>query len=213
MSRSYWIDAEGIVDRVVVLTEDAVHTANPKKERLEAIRTALEAGQPIANAIKDEVGSIPLHAITRVVYDRTGDDIEISHRAGKQTKGETVFFASSDLRDDFAQQLAERLTDFTSETKVYGPVRAAVGPIAFGAAVGFFTWVFHGLAVALAHGTEVSTSGRRAGLKTLLVGALDLIGPLGVLIAGGLVLSLTAATLVMRIKEPPIVVTLKPAER
>lgn len=213
MSRSYWIDAEGIVDRVVVLTEDAVHTANPKKERLEEIRAALEAGQPIADAIKDDISSMPLHAITRVVYDRTDDDIEISHRAGKETKSETVFFTSRDLRDDFALQLAERLTDFTSETKVYGPVRAAVGPIGFGAMAGFFTWVLHGLATALAGGADVETSGHRAGVKALVVGAIDLIGPIGVLIAGGLVLSLTAAVLVMRIKEPPIVVTLKPAKR
>jgi hypothetical protein len=70
------------------------------------------------------------------------------------------------------------------------------------------TWVLHGLAVALAGGAEAEISGRRSGIKKLVVWAVDVIGPLGVLSAGGIVVALTAAYLVKRVKTPPIMTTL-----
>jgi len=211
MGRSHWLDEESPTNRVVVLSEDAVYSAHPSKKQMPAISAALEEGQHVASVVKDDVTAVPIGAISMVEYDRTGDDIEIEYALGREKKTESIWFSSAEQRDDFAAQLAERLTDFTSETKVYGPVRAAVGPIGFGAVVAFFTWVLHGAAVALAGGADVDVSGRRAGLKRLVMGIVELIGPTGVLVVGGLLLALTVAVLVMRIKEPPIMVKMKRA--
>ncbi len=210
MSQSHWIDPERIFDSVVVLTDDALYVCNPPEERAREIAAALEAGEPASMVMKEDPTTILVGGITKVRYDRKDDDVTIHYRAGKESDDKNISFSSAEERDAFMIELAERLPECDSDTVEWGPVRAALGPLAFGGFAGFMTWVLHAAAVAMAAGAEAEASGRRAGLKKLVMGAVELIGPIGVLVVGGLVLALTGAFLVMRVKNPPIWTTLTP---
>jgi len=208
--QSHWIDPERIFDSVVVLTDDAIYVCNPPEERAKEIAAALQAGEPASQLVKEDPTTILVGGITKVRYDRKDDDVTIHFRMGKESGDKNITFSSREERDAFMIELVERLPECESETVEWGPVRAAVGPLGFGTFAAFMTWVLHGAAVAIAGGAEAEASGRRAGLKKLVMWAVELVGPIGVLVVGGLVLVMTGAFLVMRVKNPPIWTTLTP---
>jgi len=211
MSQSHWIDPERIFDSVVVTTTDAVYVCNPPEERAKAIVSAIEAGEPASQVVlKDDPTTILFAGIEKVRFDQLDDDIDIDFKLGKSNESKNITFSNREERDAFAAELTEHLPGFTSETVEWGRVRAAFGPVVFGSIVSFFTFVFHAAARAMAAGAEADATGRRAGVKRLVMWAIELVGPIGVLVVGGLVLSLTAAYLFKRLKTPPIMTTLKP---
>ncbi len=210
MSQSHWIDPERIFDSVVVLTDDAIYVCNPPEKRAKEIAAALEAGEPASSLVKEDPTTILVGGITKVRYDRNDDDVTIGYRLGKDDDAKNITFSSADERDAFMIELVERMPECESATVEWGPVRAALGPLAFGSFAAFMTWVLHGAAVAIAAGAEAEASGRRAGLKKLVLWAVDLVGPIGVLVSGGLVLLLTGAHLWQRVTNPPVWTTLKP---
>ncbi len=209
MGASHWIDPERIFDRVVALGDDVVYTGNPSSAKATEMKQALEAGEPPALVLKDGVTAIPFGTILMVSWNRHADDINIAHKGGKEKESENLAFSSREERDDFAAQLAERLPGYQDKVVEYGPLRAALSPVAFGGLTVFFTWLLHMAAIEIASGREAEFAGRNAGIKRLVYWALDVVGPVGVLVAGGLVLALTGWRLVSRLKTPPIMHSLK----
>jgi len=212
MASSHWVDCERMFDKVVALDDDAIHVANPAAAKAAEMKQALDAGEAAAMVVKGDAEVIALESILKVSYNRHDHDIDIVYKPGKEKEDKNLIFSEREDRDAFAAQLAERLSGFESKVVEYGRVRAALSPLAFGTFVAFFTWVFHMAAMDIVAGAEAEFSGRNAGIKRLLFWLIDLIGPTGVLIAGGLVLALTTAALVLRLKTPPIMHTLKRAK-
>jgi len=145
-----------------------------------------------------------------VKYDQKDDDIDFAFKLGRQKSSKNVAFSSREERDAFMIELAERMPECDSKTVEWGPIRASLGPLTFGSVVAFMTWAMHGAASALAAGAEAEVSGRRAGLKKLVMWMIDLVGPTGVLVAGGLVVALTGVFLWKRVTTPPVWTTLEP---
>ena len=143
-------------------------------------------------------------------YDQKDDDIDFAFKLGRQKSSKNVAFSSREERDAFMIELAERMPECDSKTVEWGPIRASLGPLTFGSVVAFMTWAMHGAASALAAGAEAEVSGRRAGLKKLVMWMIDLVGPTGVLVGGGLVLALTGVFLWKRVTTPPVWTTLEP---
>jgi len=206
---AHWIDGERAWDKVVALGEDVIYVGNPSRAKAGEMKQRLESGEAATMVLKDDVTLIPLNAIVKVSYNRHHDSIDIDYKPGKEKEDKTLYFSDQAERDDFAGQLAERLSGFESEVVEYSQVRAAVSPLGFGSLAVFFTWLLHMAAGQIAAGAEREFSGRNAGIKRMLFWALDLIGPTGVLIVGGLVLALTCWSLVDRVKTPPIMHILK----
>ncbi len=213
MSTSHWIDPDRIFDSVVALTDDAIYVANPSKETALAMGEALDRSEAASTVVKDDATVIGVGQIVRVRYNRHDDDIDIDYKPAREKESKNISFSSREERDDFAAQLAERLPGFEGKVVEYGRLRAALAPVLFGLFASFATWGLHAAAVAIDEGAEAEISGRRAGLKRLLYWVMDVIGPIGVLLVGGLVLVATVAVLVSRVKTPPIMHTLKPAKR
>ena len=69
--------------------------------------------------------------------------------------------------------------------------------------VALFTWLLHMAAVEMANGREADFSGRHSGIKAIVAWLIDLIGPTGVLIAGGLAIVLCLVGLAKRVSNPP----------
>jgi hypothetical protein len=209
MGASRWIDGERVWDKVVVLDEEAVYTANPKEARIPDVEQRLEAGETAAMVLKDDVTVVPLGAILKVSWNQHDHDIDIVYKPGKEKEDKNIAFAGPEERNAFAAELAECLTGFDSKVVPYGKVRAALGPLGFGGLTAFFTWVLYLAAGDIAEGREAEFSGRNAAVKRILFWGMDVIGPTGVLVVGGIVMALTIAALVMRVKTPPIMHYLK----
>jgi site-specific recombinase len=75
---------------------------------------------------------------------------------------------------------------------------------------GFGTALAMQAAAALQMAGEVEFTGRKKGLKQLVVWILELLGPTGVGIIGGLICALCLWTLVQRLKAPPHLQILQP---
>jgi hypothetical protein len=127
LSDSHWIDPERIFDSIVVMTDDAVYFCNPSEDRSKEISAGLDAGSPASQIVSNEdPTSILIGGIEKVRYDRNDDDIDIDDRLGRNDESRHISLSTAEERDAFAVQLAERLTDFESDTVEWGPVRAAV---------------------------------------------------------------------------------------
>jgi len=209
MACADWIDAERLFDKVVVLTDDVLYVASPSKEKALEVKAALDRGEAPSTVIKDEVTSILLNSVLEVSYNRHHDDIDIAYQSGKEKEDKSIYFSSREERDSFAAQLAELLSGFESKVVEYGRLRAALAPVGFGAFTALATWGLHAAAIEIAAGREADFHGRYAAIKRMVFWALDVIGPTGVLVAGGLVLALTVFGLVKRVQTPPIMHTLK----
>lgn len=80
--------------------------------------------------------------------------------------------------------------------------KALKGPFFGLLATGFLTYATYGMAVTLAAGGQVNTSGRRGLYKQLLAGVAEALGPAGVLVAGGLVAAAFVAWGVAALRKP-----------
>jgi hypothetical protein len=86
--------------------------------------------------------------------------------------------------------------------------RAAGIPLIAGALLSAFTYVSAAAAVGLGNGEEADIHGRNRAAKAAFVWALDLLGPTGVWIVGGLAVVCCVLWMVSRIKRPPLMVTI-----
>ncbi|MDJ0788889.1 MAG: hypothetical protein QNK05_18950 [Myxococcota bacterium] len=209
MATSNWIDAERVFDKVVALSDDVIYVANPSSEQALAMKQALDGDEPASTVIKDDATSILINSILLVSYNAHDTDIDIAYQAGKEKESKNIDFSTAAERNDFALQLAERLPDFESKSVQYGRIRAALGPLAFGAVASLLTLAFYGAAIEIAGGATAEIEGRHRAIKNLVFMALDWIGPTGVLIVGGLLMFATGYTLVHRVHTPPLMHKLK----
>ena len=121
-------------------------------------------------------------------------------------------FPDATVRDEFAAALTEKLRGFDSRTVEFSPLRAALAPLGWGSGAAFFTFLFYHAALAMQAGEEATIQGRHRGIKRMLAWAIDVVGPTGVLVVGGLLVAATGYWLVKRVGDPPIMTTLTPAK-
>ena len=210
MPHAHWIDPERIFDSVVVLADDAVLVSNPPEADARAIAAELASGSGDLALRKSDPTTIPVAGITRVRFEQDDDAVDLDYRAGKSGESKNIAFSTREERDAFVAQLVERLPACESQTVAWSPWRALVGPTAFGSVVGVLTWLFHAAAAGIAAGAEAEVSGRRSGLKRIVLWVIETIGPVGVLAVGGLLLAVTGFYAWKRFQSPPVVTTLRP---
>jgi hypothetical protein len=75
------------------------------------------------------------------------------------------------------------------------------GPLFGLLAAGLLTWTTYSTALETQGGVHREYTGRRAGLKQLFAWLADLLGPTGVLVAGGLIIAACVAWLVLSLKK------------
>jgi hypothetical protein len=117
--------------------------------------------------------------------------------------------ASSDERREVLSSLENALSLTSTMTRT-SKLSAAKGPFVAVVAAGFFTSILADAAEEIAAGDEVSTTGRRAGLKKLLVLVLELIGTTGVYVLGGVAVVAAVVWLCKSVANPPVTTILKP---
>ena len=108
------------------------------------------------------------------------------------------------------QQLKAAFGDKFSETEHnYSVPRAAFGSLSALTIFGLLTWGGAKFASMLRAAEDYEISGSRQGLKALIAGILEFIGPIGVYVVGGLICALCAMSLYTRVTSPQQMVILQ----
>ncbi len=205
-----WINEETLFDPIIVVGNDAIITASLKPAELEDAKRRIEEGEGPLNVFGDRATMIPYFSIKKIKFEENDDDIEVDYKAEKDAKSKTLAPVDQAVRQEILTEIQLHLgEDFTSMTEKYSLPRAVFPSLMTLSVFIFITKFLYLVAARIAAGTEIEVSGRRSGLKRLFLWILDLLGPTGVLILGGLLMLLTALVLFKRLKEPTIVTTIK----
>ncbi|MBN1347338.1 MAG: hypothetical protein JXQ73_31900 [Phycisphaerae bacterium] len=199
-------------DRLFVLTDEAVYVSNPDKAALAGIGSRLREGAAVKTVVMDaeRIGYVD---ILSVKTNKHNSDFNIAHRQGSKSEAKNVSFEDASARDAALAALERRLGPGFERAEVqYGVVRAALGPVVGLGVSGAATYLLVELAKGLARGEHVEIHGRGRAKKRVFLWLVDLLGPTGVTIVGGLVVLAFLAWLVARVKKPPLMITLTRAK-
>jgi hypothetical protein len=204
MSTSVWFDKEAVFDRLVAINEEAIFVANPSTEDVESMAERIRAGESPEEVLPDKRKVVPLSDLVSVESNRHGSTVYYKVKGDKDTKHGN-FSMEKEQRDQFFERLHELLKEgFKYSEKEFNRLTAAIRPVVFLAIITGITYVSWQGALEIAAGKSVEITGRRRLIKQLFVWLLDLLGPTGVLIVGGIIGLLCLFWLVRRVQTPPI---------
>lgn len=199
---------KALFNNVLAIYPDHVMVARPTESALGEQLARLEADPA---ATPDGAKHIPFATITNVRYNEKDQHLDIHYRQGKDKKEATFTFADTAEREEVFAELKKVLPTYSEKRQEMNAMSAGVKPLLVALVLSFFTYIGFRAAQQLAAGAEAEVSGRHSGVKRLFAWLLDLLGPTGVLIIGGLMVAGALLVLVKRMGEPPIWVTLKKA--
>lgn len=199
----YWIDTQDGKTQLIVVTDEAVYADKMTKEAAVQAVDALESGRSPAMVFGKDAKHVAFRAMTRVQYNEHETDIEFHHRDGKDDSVVSVFIETPGLRERIYTHLRERLADqFAAHEAHFSRWRAAFGSLMALTIFLLGTLMARSAAIAVRAAGEIEYEGRRQGTKKLFVGVLDLLGPTGVSVIGGILALLAGLVVYSRLKEP-----------
>ncbi len=205
-----WCADDTYFKDLIYLNESNLVIDRPEEEKTPQIKDALLGGTPAAQVLSSKSVDIPLLSITSIQADRADNEIEVHYRVGNEVKEETLHLANEEAREDVYQQLKAAFGDKFSETEHnYSVPRAAFGSLSALTIFGLLTWGGAKFASLLRAAEDYEISGSRQGLKALIAGILEFIGPIGVYVVGGLICAMCALTLYTRVTQPQQMVILQ----
>jgi hypothetical protein len=206
MNLQYWIDGDDTADKrqLVVLTPEAVYADRYEKAALDGAVRELESGKSPATLFGKDATHVPLRNLTRVQIDENDEDIDFTWREGDKSQTSAIGFSGRAPRDTlFAKLQAHMQGTLQHGRDEVSRVRAAVGPLTGLTVLSLLTWVCFNAATAVRAAGEIEAEGRKKGLKLLILNVLDVLGPIGVSVIGGMLLALTAWYLYAKVSQPP----------
>lgn len=204
MTTRHWIDRDGTKTQLVVLSDEAVYAETMSAADGQRQVRELAAGKSPATLFGKDATAVMLRTIRRAQVDDNDSDIDLTHADGDKEASTSLRFAGSDVRDAVYIALREALAPKMREhVDEYTRPRAAVGSVAALTVIGVGTFLLAKGAAAIQAAEHLEITGRRAGLKKLLAGTLDTLGPTGVSVIGGILALLALLVLVQRLREPP----------
>jgi hypothetical protein len=200
--------SEQLFDRLVVLTNEALFTANPDKAQVKGLAAAVTAAAPAVKSVVPDAEEIAFRSISSVKANRHRSDLNVHYNDG-QVRIKNIDFDSPAIRDRAFESLRRRLGPrFVKDEVQYNVLSAAFAPLLTVVVFAGITMFLMGAAQELADGVEARTSGRNAFLKSMFVLVLNVLGPTGVMIVGGLLVLAALAWLVARVRKPPLMAIL-----
>jgi hypothetical protein len=199
-----FVNPDGVFDRLVVLSDAGLSATNPDKSLL----TSATPEQLALTVLPNQV-QIPWSSIVKVRSNRHRDDINVTFKGSSREELKNIGFKDAASRDTALRVIHKRLgPQFRWREEQYGIARAAGAPLITGALMSAFTYVSAMAATGLANGEQADVHGRNRATKAMFVWALDLVGPTGVWIVGGLAVVGCVLWMVSRVKRPPLMVTI-----
>jgi hypothetical protein len=187
--------------------------ANPSAEIAAQLPNRLAAGEPLETLLGRKSTVIPLADIRKVRGKQGADDLDIHYTAQGKVRMMNVGFADSATRDEVLDAVRHRMgAGFQLRVQELSPLQAAIKPFFMLLVAIFFVVAGYAGALEIAAGAEYDISGRGAMLQRAYVGIVSLLGPVGVLVLGGLLVLGLLVWFVRRVLNPPTQMTLARAK-
>jgi hypothetical protein len=210
---SVWVNPRASLDRATLLFDDALVVANPSAEIAEQLSNRLAAGEPLKALLGGKTTVIPLADIRKVRCHQQSDDLDVHYTAQGKVRMMNVGFADSATRDEVLGTLQHRMgAGFQLRVQELSPLQAAIKPFLILLVSTFFVVAGFMGALEIAAGAEYDISGRGAMLQRAYVSIVSLLGPVGVLVLGGLLVLALLVWFVRRVLNPPTQMTLARAK-
>jgi hypothetical protein len=210
---SVWVNPRAALDRATLLFDDALVVANPSAEIAAQLPARLAAGEPLETLLGGKATVIPLADIRKIRGKQGADDLDIHYTAQGKVRMMNVGFADSATRDEMLDAVRHRMdAGFQLRVQELSPLQAAIKPFLILFAVTFFVVAGFVGALEIAAGAEYDISGRGAMLQRAYISIVSLLGPVGVLVLGGLLVLALLVWFVRRVLNPPTQMTLARAK-
>ncbi len=206
-------NGEGLFDRLVVLTTEALFTANPEKPQLAGIAPKVTAAAPAVKSVVPDAEEIAYKSISSLKANRHRSDLNVYYHDGSRDRMKNIDFDSAATRDRAFECFRRRLGPrFVKDEVQYSVLSAAFAPLLTVVVFAAITMFMMSAAQELADGADVRITGSArattAAAKGLTVIVLNLLGPTGVMVLGGLFSAGGIAWLVARVRKPPLMAIL-----
>ena len=207
-----WCADETFLGELIFLNESNLVVDSPDDAKAVQIKDALLGGTPAAQVLSSDSTDIPLLSVVSIKTDKNDDEIEIQYKSGKEVEEKTLRLASKEVRDDVYARLKAAFGDrFTETEDAYSVPQAAFGSLMALTVFGLLTWGGAKFAALLSNAGDYEIEGSRQGLKALVAWILELLGPIGVYVVGGLICALCAFSLYSRVTQPQVMLVLQEA--
>ena len=205
-----WCTDQTFLGELIFLNESNLVVDSPDDDKAVQIKDALLGGTPAAQVLSSDSTDIPLLSITSIKTDKNDDEIEIEYKSGKDTEDKSLRLASREIRDDVYASLKAAFGDrFTETEDAYSVPQAAFGSLLGLTVFGLLTWGGAKFAELLRAADDYEIEGSRQGIKSLIAWILELLGPIGVYVVGGLICALCAFSLYSRVTQPQVMLVLQ----
>lgn len=199
-------------DNLVVLSPAKLCSVRVDQEKLAETQASLLKAPSVDEVLGDDATVLPLDALLEVKTHQHDEVIDVFYRDddGKRVQ-QSFAFAGIQLRDEALDVLRQRL-GWELTTKQLSFLQAGIWPAFTLALLALFTFGFTVAAREMAAGSDVKAkgTGRKSLIADLLLWVVNLIGVWGVLLIGALAMAGAGYWLYVRVRRPPIRVTLKP---
>jgi hypothetical protein len=201
--KEVWINTAGLTQKVVALRDGELIVGVADSEASARIQEYLEEQEASWFGIELTIERrIPYGSIVNVLANQKSDILTIGYTENKKPRSKSIMFWKAEVRDEVFDALANHLEgDFERVTKEFNALKAAIIPGLFLAIAGFSTYFLHQAAVQIVNGQQAPMDSI---LAMVLYGVLRLLGPVGVIIAGSLIMLVIFVYLVKNVLNPPV---------
>ena len=191
-------------NKALLVAEETLYVGNPRHDDVPLAAAALNAGQSPVEFLGTTAKTIALKDLTEITAKENADHLTIHHG----TEASLVAFPNTTSRDEAFTEL-ENAFSLRRGTRNVSRLGAAVAPGILLAVALAVTYACSQAAADIETGREIALSGRNQAIKRLALSGLELLGPTGVSVIGGLVALAAMIWMVKRAAKPPVMVTLR----
>ncbi len=200
----YWLDVDGDDAQLLAVSSEAVYAETHKPAIAEQQLQRLRAGESPAQVFGDKATHIVIRGLKSVQWSTADDDLDFKSGEGKEEKSQSLSIEDAGIRAEvFAAVEQQTQGRFRRYEDSFSKARAAFASALTFTLLAMGTAIATNAATAIRAADEIEISGRKKGLKQIVVWVLDTLGPWGCSILGGLLCALALFVLIQRVQAPP----------
>jgi hypothetical protein len=212
----FWADLHALGGKIFALSPEAFYLADLKEKQFQRAKAALAKGSPVEEVLDGAEIVIPYDRIRKVESNLQLSFLDFTweEKPDADPTETNVLCPDKDSRDEILAGLRGRLgPGWDRKVVYYSRLRASWPPLVVIGFFGFITFCFVMAARDPGQGDGQSKTVRTNWLGAIFVWVLNLFGPVGAGLLGGLFILAGVAWLVARMVKPPVVLTLTPHVR
>jgi hypothetical protein len=212
----FWTDTTALGGEIIAVSDEALYVASLKEKEFKRAQAALKKGEPIDEVLTEPKTLIPFDQMHRVESNLHHRFIDINWQEpkAKEKTDTNLLCGTKEDRDEIMEALHLRL-GWKREVIEYSRLRASWPPLVI---IGLFGFITLCGVLAAANPESDQSSGGTKVVRTNWLGAIfawvfNLFGPVGMALLGSPFILAGVIWFVMRMINPPIMLTLTPRKR